>query len=297
MPQGYHGWAQKEDLLSTHDFIRIIQAATEVGFRKFRLTGGEPLLRRDIIELANGIWSLPGTQTLGISTNGILLNQKAKALQQAGVCNLNISLDTLHPDTYRKLTGGSLSDVLEGIEAACEAGFEKIKLNTVLMRGITESTLESLLDFSRQRNIPIRFIELMPLSKERSLQSLDFFSLEDLTKILLQKYRLEPAQEVRLGHGPARYFRLNPDGPIIGMIGSLTNLDFCAACNKLRLTSDGKLRACLGQHGEMDLHPILRRGKPQDLVAAFTEIIRQKPEDHDFRNAYQPHRPMIAIGG
>lgn len=297
MPKGYQGWADKSDHLSADDLLRIATAACSLGFRKFRLTGGEPLIRRDIVEIAERLWNLPGVETLGISTNGTRLKDLALPLRQAGVRTLNISLDALDPEVYHHVTGGRIHDVLEGIAAAKEAGFERIKLNTVLMKGVTETQLEPLLDFAARNNFPLRFIELMPLSRPDMLLPEHFLSIAELQKYLGGGENLEPAQETRIGHGPARYYRLRSNGALVGFIGALTNLDFCGACNKLRLTSDGKLRPCLGQHGEMDLKPILRLGSDQDLLTAFAETIRLKPLDHSFRDNYEPQRPMIAIGG
>ncbi|MES2308600.1 MAG: GTP 3',8-cyclase MoaA [Verrucomicrobiota bacterium] len=300
MPHGYQGWSEKKDHLNADDLIRIATAACNLGFRKFRLTGGEPLVRHDIVEIAERLWNLPGVETLGISTNGTLLRQLAHPLRQAGVRSLNISLDALDPDLYHQVTGGKIHQVLEGIDAAKAEGFECIKLNTVLMRGITESQIPALLDLAEKNKFPIRFIELMPLSDPKMLLPENFLSIAELQSLLGGIENLEPLPETgekKIGHGPARYYRLRSNGVRIGLIGALTKIDFCGACNKLRLTSDGKLRPCLGQHGEMDLKGILKRGTDEDLVNAFAETIRQKPLDHSFLQQYQPQRPMVAIGG
>jgi GTP 3',8-cyclase len=297
MPNGYHGWSEKKDHLLTDDIIRIATVACTLGFRKFRLTGGEPLIRKDIVEIAERLWNLPGVETLGISTNGTRLKELALPLRQAGVRSLNISLDAIDPDIYHQITGGRVQDVLDGIAAAQKARFERIKLNTVLMQGITEGQLQALVDFAAEHDFPLRFIELMPLSRPDLLLPENFLSIAELQTLLGGRENLEPAQGARIGHGPAQYYRHRSSGALIGFIGALTNLDFCGACNKLRLTSDGRLRPCLGQHGEMDLKPILRLGSDQDLLTAFAETIRLKPLDHSFRDNYEPQRPMIAIGG
>ncbi|MDD5262731.1 MAG: GTP 3',8-cyclase MoaA [Methylacidiphilales bacterium] len=297
MPEGYKGWAQKPDHLSADEIVRAAKAACALGFRKFRLTGGEPLIRGDIVGIAERLWNLSGVETLGISSNGTRLKELARPLRQAGVRSINVSLDALDADIYHKITGGRLADVIEGIDAALDAGFERIKLNCVLMRDVTESQLPLLLDFASARNIPIRFIELMPLSDADVLNENNFLPVSELMRLISRHDELIPAQNERLGHGPARYYRLKKANVLTGFIGALTNLDFCGACNKLRLTADGNLRPCLGQHGEMDLKPVLRLGSDQDLIAAFAETIRQKPLDHSFRDHYKPQRPMIAIGG
>ncbi len=297
MPEGYKGWAQKPDHLTADEIVRVAEAACTLGFRKFRLTGGEPLIRGDIVEIAERLWNLPGVETLGISSNGTRLKELARPLRQAGVRSINVSLDALDPELYHKITGGRLADVIEGIDAALDAGFERIKLNCVLMRDVTESQLPLLLDFASARDIPLRFIELMPLSNADVLDEKKFLPVSELVRLISRHDELIPAQNERIGHGPARYYRLKKANVLAGFIGALTNLDFCGACNKLRLTADGNLRPCLGQHGEMDLKPVLRLGSDQDLIAAFAETIRQKPLDHSFRNHYEPQRPMIAIGG
>lgn len=297
MPEGYTGWAQKPDHLTAGEILRVAEAACALGFRKFRLTGGEPLIRPEIAEIARRLWDLPGVETLGLSTNGTRLRELALPLRQAGVRSLNVSLDALDPQIYRRITGGRVEDVVAGIDAALDAGFERIKLNCVLMRGVSESQIPLLLDFAAGRNLPLRLIELMPLSDSGMLAPGNFLPVAEAKKLLDGHGTLEPAQHERLGHGPARYFRLSGSGVLVGFIGALTSLDFCGTCNKLRLTADGKLRPCLGRHGEMDLLPILRKGTPLHLVQAFQETLRLKPLDHTFRDHYEPQRPMVAIGG
>ena len=266
-----------------------------MGFRKFRLTGGEPLIRHDIVEIARRIWELPGTQTLGISTNGTRLASHAVALKQAGVRSINISLDAITPSLYRKITGGDLNLVLEGIQAAVSAGFEVIKLNCVLMRGVNESELWPLILFASEHGLLVRFIELMPLSSGDVLKEKNFLSVNHAMQAIAQKDTLIPQPDYRPGHGPARYYELASSGTRVGFIGALTNPHFCETCNKLRLTADGKLRPCLGRHGEIDLLPLLRGDG--NVLGGISEAIAAKPENHEFSNCYEPGRPMTAIGG
>lgn len=295
MPEGYKGWARKADHLSGAEIIRIVEASCALGFRKFRLTGGEPLLREDIEEIAAGIWALPGVQTLGISTNGLRLAKHAKGLKQAGVRSLNVSLDALSPTVYRTVTGGNVSEVLRGIEAAFQAQFEVVKLNCVLMRGVNEAELWPLVQFAAERQMPVRFIELMPVSNAGVLGEPRFLSVQEAMRILSGHDSLAPLPEYRPGNGPARYYRLARTGARVGFIGAITTPDFCESCNKLRLTADGKLRPCLGRHGELDLAPVLRG--QGDLGESIREAIRNKPENHQFAECYEPGRPMTAIGG
>jgi cyclic pyranopterin phosphate synthase len=294
MPEGYKGWSQKETHLRPSEIVRLVEAAVGTGFCKFRLSGGEPLLRPDLVEIAQGIRSVPGVEWLGLSTNGILLATQAVALRGAGISSVNISLDALQPATYHRITGGSLERVMQGIRAAQAAGFESIKLNCVLMRGINEQEIWPLVDFAAEHGLPIRFIELMPLTRTDVLNEENFFPVGEAMRLLGQKDRLIPLSR-RLGNGPARYHRLENSGAVVGFIGAITTPDFCESCNKIRLTSDGKLRPCLGRHGEIDLLPTLRgEGDLADLIRA---TLAAKPKDHEFTDSFEPGRPMTAIGG
>lgn len=299
MPEGYKGWSQKEDHLTADEIVRTVEAATGLGFRKFRVTGGEPLIRKDIIDILERIWALPGTETLGISTNATRLTQLAPALKQAGVRSVNISLDALEPALYRRITGGDLRVVLEGIDAALAQDFEVIKLNCVLMRGINESEYEPLIRFAAERGMPLRFIELMPLSRTDVLNEKNFLSVQELMSRLSTIGALTPLATYQPGHGPAKYYDFDGAGLTapakVGFIGALTTPHFCETCNKLRLTADGKLRPCLGRIGEIDLLAPLRTGG--DPADALREAIANKPKDHEFLGNYQPARPMTAIGG
>ena len=298
MPEGYKGWAQRQDHLSAAEIIQVVAAASQIGFRKIRLTGGEPLLRHDLEEIATAIWNLPGIETLGLSTNGTRLKDRARGLRQSGIRSLNVSLDALDPDLYRKITGGPLDAVLEGLRAAQLENFEVIKLNSVLMRGVSETELLPLVRFAAKNEMPIRFIELMPLSRSDVLDPARFLPVGEAMLRLSEDSPLEPLHDYRPGHGPARYYRHSRTGAKIGFIGALTTPHFCESCNKLRLTADGKIRPCLGQHGELDLRPSLRQGSPLGLLKEnLLEAIRHKPENHLMSDCYAPGRPMTAIGG
>lgn len=295
MPEGYKGWAQRADHLTADELVHTVAAAASMGFRKFRVTGGEPLLRADIVEICQRIWEVPGVETLGVSTNATRLAPIARELRQAGVRSLNISLDALDPGLYSRITGGRLADVLAGIHAAREAGFEVVKLNCVLLRGINESEFLPLIEFAGSIGSPVRFIELMPLTRTDVLSDENFLSVGALQQTLAKHGRLTELPDYRPGHGPARYYLYEPWGVRVGFIGAITTPHFCASCNKLRLTADGKLRPCLGRHGEIDLLGSLRDGG--SAAQALREAIANKPENHDFLEAYKPGRPMTAIGG
>lgn len=296
MPEGYKGWAQKADHLTASEVVQVAAAAVSLGFRKFRLTGGEPTIRADLLEIASGITSLAQVDRLALSTNGTRLKDLARPLREAGVSSLNISLDALDSARYRKITGGDVGTVLAGLDAAQEAGFDRIKLNCVLMRGVNEQEIRPLIQYAAARDVPIRFIELMPLSDAEVLHEGNFLSVEEVLALLGREEEVVPLETSTLGWGPARYYRLNSTGATVGFIGAITTPDFCASCNKIRLTADGKIRPCLGRHNELDLMAALRRGE-RPVGDVLREAIARKPIDHEFSGCYEPDRPMTAIGG
>jgi GTP 3',8-cyclase len=299
MPEGYKGWQSREDTLTDDEIIRLVQVAAGLGFRKFRVTGGEPLVRKGVVDLIRRIGAVPGVETLGLSTNGVLLEKLAQPLRQAGLCGANISLDALDPAIYHRVTGGDLDRVLAGIDAALAEGFEKIKLNCVLMRRVNEQEIWPLVEYAAARGCPMRFIELMPLTRRDVLNEDNFFPIADLMKILREHDELAPVDKERehIGNGPARYYRLQRTGALVGVIGALTEACFCERCNKMRVTADGLLRPCLGDALEFDLKPALRGGDDKDVVQVFLAALAKKPLAHGFRDVYQPLRPMTAIGG
>jgi cyclic pyranopterin phosphate synthase len=298
MPEGYKGWEQKPEHMTADEVIRVTRVAAGMGFRKFRLTGGEPLVRRDLVQIVEGMSAQPGVEHIGLSTNGTKLAGQARALRQAGVRSVNISLDALNKDTYRKITGGSVEDVLAGIRAALNADFQCVKLNCVLMRGVNEKELWPLVLFASEHNLPLRFIELMPITTTDVLTSKNFMGVGEAMRLLQQKDELIPQPDWRLGFGPAKYYKLRSLGTRVGFIGAMTNLHFCDSCNKMRLTADGKLRPCLGDHGEVDLRSALRESRTDEAIrSTILAAMQRKPEEHSFRGSYQPCRPMTAIGG
>lgn len=296
MPEGYVGWAEREDHLSADEIISVVETAAELGFRKFRLTGGEPLVRRDIVEIARRIWDVSGVEALGISTNGIMLPRLAQPLRQAGVRAVNISIDSLDAEVYRQITGGDVHRVIDGIDAAVAAGFERVKLNAVLMRGINDRQLLPLARFAAERGCAMRFIELMPIGPDGPINDSHFFSVNEAMVRLGEEDVLVPAQDQRIGHGPARYYRMKKSGALVGFIGAITCADFCTTCNKMRLTADGKIRPCLGQEQEIDLKPALRNGV-SSVSELFAFALANKPEKHVFLDGFQRERPMTAVGG
>ncbi|MGB9475304.1 MAG: GTP 3',8-cyclase MoaA [Candidatus Udaeobacter sp.] len=306
MPQELQEWLPREEILTFEETLRLIRIAAELGVSRVRITGGEPLTRRDVIDFIGRLPKITGLRSIGLSTNGTLLAREvapgktmADALCAAGVESINISLDTLDRAVYSQVTGRDFHEqVLRGIDAAITAGFGQLKLNTVLMRGRNEDQLIPLIQFAARRNLILRFIELMPVSTTEVLDDRNFMPVNEAKKVIESHYgALIPEAEFRT-NGPATYYQIPGRRQRIGFIGAMTNLHFCESCNKLRLTCDGKLRPCLGSHLEFDVMKPLRAGaSDQELKQFFLDVVDRKPEQHDFRQNYQPNRKMIAIGG
>jgi GTP 3',8-cyclase len=306
MPQELQEWLPREEILTFEETLRLVGIAAELGVSKVRITGGEPLTRRDVIDFIRRIPEISGIRSIGLSTNGTLLAREiapgrtmASGLRAAGVASVNISLDTLDRAVYSQITGRDFHEqVLRGIDAAIAAGFEQIKLNAVLMRGRNEGQLIPLIEFAAQRDLILRFIEMMPVSTTEVLDNNNFMPIHEAKRMIESHYgRLIPETEFRT-NGPATYYQIPERWQRIGFIGAMTNLHFCESCNKLRLTCDGKLRPCLGSYLEFDIMKPMRAGaSDEELKAFFLDVVDRKPEQHDFRNNYQPNRKMIAIGG
>ena len=306
MPQELQEWLPRADILNYEETLRLIRIAAELGVTKIRVTGGEPLTRRAVVDFLREIPKVPGIRSIGLSTNGTLLGRKldsgltmARAVRDAGVQSVNISLDTLDGDIYAQITGRDFHDqVLAGIEAAIEAGFEQIKLNCVLMRGRNQDQLVPLIEFAGARNLILRFIELMPVSTTEVLNDENFMSILHAKRAIESRYGNLIPEPAFKTNGPAAYFQIPAREQRLGFIGAMTNLHFCEDCNKLRLTCDGKLRPCLGSYLEFDIMKPLRVGASDDeLRQFFLDVVDRKPLQHDFRENYQPNRKMIAIGG
>lgn len=304
MPGELQEWLPREEVLSFEEIERVVRVAASLGVSKLRVTGGEPLTRRDILVLFEKLSRIDGICDIGVSTNGTLLASEsdsgltmARALRDRGVRSVNISLDSLDRAHYAAVTGRDyLPRVLAGIEAARAAGFDSIKLNAVLVRGRTE--LLPLVEFARERDLLLRFIELMPVSDRDVLSESTFLPVHEAMRTIERETgALIPDASFRT-NGPASYYQIPGNRQRIGFIGAMTNLHFCESCNKLRLTCDGKLRPCLGSHLEFNLKAVLRAGATDDELREFFQgVVERKPKEHDFRGLYEPGRRMVAIGG
>jgi cyclic pyranopterin phosphate synthase len=306
MPHALQEWLPRSEILNFDEITRLVRIASDLGVTKIRVTGGEPLVRQNVLHLFRQLSELTKITDIGISTNGSLLSKRlehgetvARTLVKCRVRTVNISLDTLDRQMYQSVTGRDfLPQTLEGIAAAKEAGFERVKLNAVLMRGRNEDALPDLVRFARTENLLLRFIELMPVTTTDVLTDANFLPVAEARRRLEWEFGpLIPEPDFKT-NGPALYYRFADSQQRVGFIGAMTNLHFCESCNKLRLTCEGNLRPCLGSHLEFDVKTPMRQGaSDEQLRRFFWEVVERKPEQHDFRQNYQPGRRMVAIGG
>ena len=278
MPEEGLPWLRREQLLTYEEIAQLVAAMAPMGLRRVRITGGEPLVRRDVPELAALLARVPGIDDLSLSTNAVLLEEQADALRAAGVRRVNVSLDSLRPDRVDALARrpGASARIMAGLDAAERVGFDPIKVNVVLMRGSNDDEIADFAALTRERPWHVRFIELMPTGANLALSANAFISCGEALSRLRRIDRLESAAGPR-GNGPATYYRF-PGAP--GTVGVITPMshDYCDRCNRMRLTADGQLRPCLFGHIQTDLRGPLRRGEP--LAPLIEETLRIKPERH-----------------
>jgi cyclic pyranopterin phosphate synthase len=281
LPQGFRDFEEPEQWLTFDEIERVMRAFTGLGVRRIRLTGGEPLSRGKLPELAARLAQLPGLEDLSLSTNATRLKKLALALKQAGVTRLNVSLDSLQPERFATITGGGvLNNVLDGLMAAKATGFAPIKINMVLMKDVNEDEVGAMVRFCIDHGFTLRFIETMPVGDTGRAASAHYLDLQGVKRALAQEFELVPA--VMSGGGPARYVRVAGTDLKIGFITPISQ-HFCETCNRVRLTADGRLYTCLGQEDKTELRPLLRAGATlEELQATIREAIGRKPERHEF---------------
>ena len=275
-----------EDILKPEQIHEIVQSFASIGFKKVRITGGEPLVRRGLKEIIESIRSIPEIKEICITTNGIKLKENAPMLFESGVDRLNISLDTLSEKKYNDLTRvGHLQDVLEGIKEAKKVGFKNIKINTVLIGGFNDDEIDQFIDFASLNDLTVRFIELMPIGESRNLPSSSFVSNE----LILKNKRLEFCKD----DGVSRLFKIKDGQGFIGLISPLSNR-FCKSCNRIRLTADGKIKPCLHSMEEIDIS----KYHGEELKKILIESINRKPKEHHLEEGFSnATRGMNLIGG
>jgi GTP 3',8-cyclase len=272
----------REQVLSLEECTRLVKIFVNLGVSKVRITGGEPLVRKNAMWLFEEIGKLDGLKELVLTTNGSQLAQHAAALKKAGVKRINISIDSLKPDRFKKITRtGRLEQVLNGLQASIHADFEGIKINTVLMRGSNEDEAVDLVQFAIQHNIDISFIEEMPLGDVTHNRENTFVNNLDTLKLLQSKFNLLPSTETT--GGPARYWRVADTKSKIGFISPHSH-NFCEACNRVRISCQGELFLCLGQDEKVELMPLLRTYPNDDMpiIEAILNSMKVKPKGHDF---------------
>lgn len=292
---------QHAEILRYEEILRFSRLAIRKGIEKIRLTGGEPLVRKGVVFLIKELSALEGIQDLSMTTNGILLAECAQALSQAGLKRINVSMDSLDPQTYRKITrGGDLKAVWEGLRAAMAAGLFPIKINVVALAGLND---QDVLEFARltlEYPFQVRFIEFMPTGGGQEWKEESFLSCQEIKRKIEAEYPLLPLENGNHSpNGPARIFRLAGGIGAIGFISPISH-HFCDSCNRLRLTADGRLRTCLFADKEIDIKGILRSGcNDTELEKILEEAIRQKPLRRQPFTAHLKRcsRPMIQIGG
>lgn len=287
------------ELMQDDELLKLVQLFAGLGFDKIRLTGGEPTVRAHVVDLVNEIAATPGINSLSMTTNGVLLGKLAEPLKQAGLQRVNVSLDTLNPDKFKRLTRwGTLAQVWEGIQAAERAGLTPVKVNAVVVRGYNESDVVDLAALTLQHPWQVRFIEMMPFAGATDLQREQVVkAAEMIERIQTALGPLEPAHDGQLD-GEARIFRLAGSQGELGFISSVS-LPFCASCTRARLTADGKLRLCLLREKEVDLLTPLRQGASLEaLRQLIVDGIWQKPWGHGLAQGDVPlNRVMSEIGG
>ncbi|WP_127477730.1 GTP 3',8-cyclase MoaA [Sulfurivermis fontis] len=298
MPAGYRGFCGWDDLLSADDIVRIGAAFARLGVSHLRLTGGEPLVRNDIVDIARRLARLPGIEDLSLSTNGTRLAELAVPLRLAGVMRVNVSLDTLRSDRFAAITGArvdALNAVLAGIDAAAAAGMTPIKLNTVVMRGFNDDELTDMVEYCVARGLSIRFIETMPMGASGQTAFAQYLDLDEVRQRLEREFNLLP--DVMPGGGPARYWRVADSETRVGFITPISR-HFCDTCNRLRVGADGMLYPCLGDIASRSMRPALDGNDDQLLESMIHQALEAKPLRHRFDAAAgRPLRAMAHTGG
>ncbi len=299
MPPGGIELGPKSSLLSFDEILTLAKLFVDLGVKKIRMTGGEPLVRKGVEDLCSQLAGIPGLETLALSTNGVLLTDKARVLKAAGVNHVNISLDTLKPERFERIALRSLFDeTIRGIDAALDARFASLKINTVVMRGFNDDELPDFVAFAKARSLHVRFIEYMPFLGN-SWNEVRMMPYKEMRGILETRFQLVPAEPAEGIPGPAKEFHIAGSDAVVGFITTMTE-HFCDSCNRIRLTADGKLRNCLFGREEIDLRRLLRSGASHEVIEdSIRMTVILKREQHPDTNTLleEQNRSMVAIGG
>jgi cyclic pyranopterin phosphate synthase len=287
----------KDHILTFEEIVRMARLFAELGVNKIRLTGGEPLVRKGIEILAAELSAIPGIDELAITTNGLLLESRLHDLRSAGVTQLNVSLDTLRPERFVDITRRiGLPKVVGAIDAALDAGYSPVKVNCVVLKGLNDDELVEFVEFSRDRDVDIRFIEFMPF-QGNEWSSGKFVSYREMIEAIEPRYELQPVDLDP--HAISKTYRVPGFTGSVGFISSMSD-DFCAGCNRLRITADGNLKVCLFGKSEVSLRELMRQGDSDDAIEhVIRAAVLRKKASHAGMEAIasSPGRPMILIGG
>lgn len=302
MPANFSDWIANEKLLTTDELVTVIGLCVDAGITQVRLTGGEPLLRRDIVDVVRRINELPKPPRISLTTNALRLAEVAQELKDAGLARVNVSLDTLDPVRFKEMTHRDrFHDVITGIEAAKAAGLTPLKVNAVLLKGVNDDEAIPLLRHALANDWNLRFIEQMPLDAGDLWARPVMVTADEIQSALEREFELTPVPS--RGSAPAEEFYINGGPETVGIIASVTR-PFCAACDRLRLTADGQFRNCLFARDETDVRAVLRSGLPQSEIdagvqAIIESVVKSKLPGHGINdpNFIKPDRPMSAIGG
>ena len=294
MPRGI-AWVPVEEVLSYEEIGEVCREAVEIGIRKFKVTGGEPLVRKDCARFIGKLKKMAGVEQVTLTTNGVYLKENLRELTKAGVDGVNISLDTLDEEKYRAITGFPvLGKVRASIEAAIEAGL-KVKVNTLLQAGVNEGEWEDLIEIAREHKVDVRFIEMMPIGQGKECKGI---SNGEVLGWVQEKYGMVEREEEAHGNGPAVYYKIPGFQGSVGFISALHG-KFCGECNKIRMTATGQLKPCLCYGGTLSLKEAVREGKTDRVRELLREAVLAKPQMHCFeeRQKITEGRQMAQIGG
>lgn len=285
-----------DNILKYEEILKIVEVGVELGINKVRITGGEPLVRKDVVELINGIRKISGIKDISMTTNGTLLPKYAYDLKKAGLSRINISLDSLNSNTYKKITRrDEFAKATEGIKSAFEAGLKPVKINVVVMKGINEHELKDFINFARDKEIHVRFIEYMPIGDARLLSSNYYFSLNAFKNELIDKWGMVPT-DIK-NSGPSMNYKMSGMKGSLGFITAISH-NFCSECNRMRLSADGFLRPCLASDVEIDMHDEYGNITKETIRKKFEEALNLKPFSHNFYTKDSlPKKNMSQIGG
>jgi cyclic pyranopterin phosphate synthase len=296
LPGDYRNFREPDEWLTFDEIERVIRAYASLGVQRVRVTGGEPLVRKNLPALVTQLAGIHGIEDLSLSTNAVSLSRQAAALKTAGISRINVSLDSLRADRFKDITKGNLDRVMEGLMSAKQAGFYPIKINMVIMKGVNDDEVEDMIEFCIEHNFTLRFIETMPIGDTGRNASSHYLSLQEVKSRLAERYDFVPG--VMPGGGPARYVQVAGTDLRIGFITPISQ-HFCETCNRVRLAVDGTLYLCLGQEHKFEFRPLLRAGiSDSELVDAARAAISLKPERHEFlEKPQQLVRFMASTGG